>query len=61
MSVTDYPYEGDLLAVVEAVTVPRLVHETADALCKLLGVPLIPKSELDAILAPLDRLPWKGL
>jgi hypothetical protein len=31
LSVTDYPYEGDLSAVFEAVAVPRIVDEAVTA------------------------------
>lgn len=59
MSVTDYPYEGDLVAVFEAVTVPRLIDEAvADAWAKLaLIFPWIPaKPNVDEILKPLSAM-----
>ena len=65
-SVMDYyPYEGDLSAVFEAVTLPRLVDECAEftnACIKLVWeqisavFPWLPALvDVDEILAPLDR------
>lgn len=54
---TDFPYEGDLSAVFEAVAVPRIVDEcVADVWAQLAAIfPWIPaKPEIDKILAPLD-------
>lgn len=45
----EFPYEGDLLAVVENVTVPRLVQETTTTFCAIVGVPDI-RVQLDEIL-----------
>lgn len=45
----EFLYEGDLLAVVDAVTVPRLIQETTTTFCALVGVPNIQVS-IDEIL-----------
>lgn len=37
----EFPYEGDLIAVVEGVTIPRVVNETLDYVGALIGVPNI--------------------
>lgn len=56
---TDYPYEGDLSAVFEAVAVPRIVDEVvADVWAQLTAIfPWMPaKPAVDEILDPLDDL-----
>lgn len=37
----DYPYEGDLLAIFDGVTIPKLVSESFAVVCSLVGVPAI--------------------
>ena len=54
---TDYPYEGDLSAVFEAVAVPRIVDEAIAAVWDQLEAlfPWFPtRVELAEALAPLD-------
>lgn len=47
---TDYPYEGDLLAVVDGVTIPRIVQESVTQVCALVGAPDV-RVQLDGISA----------
>lgn len=49
----EYPFEGDLLAVYEAVAVPRIVDETFAVLCGYLGVPSV-SCEVNKILSDAD-------
>lgn len=37
----DYPYEGDLLAIFDGVTIPKLVTESFAAVFSAIGVPAI--------------------
>lgn len=56
----EYPFEGDLLAVYEAVAVPRIVVETFDLLSRYLGVPSVSR-EVKKILSDGDwRMIAKG-
>lgn len=49
----EYPFEGDLLAVFEAVAVPRIVDETVGALCGIVGIPWV-SCEVNKILSDAD-------
>lgn len=36
---TDYPYEGDHLALIENITIPRIANESIHWLGRILGLP----------------------
>lgn len=45
----EFPYEGDLLAVFEGVTLPRVIQAGLDYISPFLGVPNI-QAQIDEIL-----------
>jgi len=52
---TDYPFEGDLLAVVEAVTIPRLIRERIATICEVFKIPDM-SAQVDEL---LTEVAWK--
>lgn len=43
----NFPYEGDLVAVFEAVTIPRVFRESLDTLCGIIGVPTVDTTDIE--------------
>lgn len=48
----DYPFEGDLTAVIESVTVPRLIRERLALLCEVFKIPDM-SAQFDELLADI--------
>lgn len=51
----DYPYEGDLTAVIAAVTIPRRIRETIATICQVFKIPDM-STQVDELLADIT---WK--